>query len=686
MYRLVLIGNRFVAIEEKSFSKTHFPYTTAVTKSDEELWKKCSEEDLVAWKEFTRTGAVGSAQLRQPILESWERCRKAEVDPGPGRSWDLLSEKDPERKKTRLIEIARPIIDTLYECIRGSESVIVLINQEGYILKTVGDLSALTAAEKLNFGPGANWNEQSVGTNAIGTALAVGSAIQVTGSEHYCESHHVWTCSAAPIRDMSGMVIGCLDMSGPRENAHPHTLGMVVNAVRAIENHLLTEESHENLVKAHRYMATVFNSVSEGLITINDEGTVTDINSAAARLFNLQPGEMLGKRAGAVLRSNRKVTESLATGKEYSEEEVELNTSAGPVRCVTSAKSVVNEYGIKDGCVVTLRKCRPMWPVQKSTFKHSARFTFSDVIGESRPIHGAREKAKKAAKSPSTILLLGETGTGKEVFAQAIHNASDRKQGPFIAVNCGAIPRELIHSELFGYSEGAFTGARRGGQPGKFELADGGTILLDEIGDMPMTMQTNLLRVLEDRIVVRVGGDKPIHVDVRVIAATSRDLEEEVEKGDFRKDLYYRLNVFSIPLPPLRECKKDLPLLAGHFVERLSRKLGKDIKNIDQAVFSIISGYSWPGNVRELRNVLEQAVSLADGEELLAEHLPTHLEQEESLVSEVDDEGVISLKALEKMAIERALSSCGGNVTKAARALGIRRSTLYEKMKKYGIS
>ena len=395
---------------------------------------------------------------------------------------------------------------------------------------------------------------------------------------------------------------------------------------------------------------------------------------------------MLGKRAGAVLRSNRKVTESLATGKEYSEEEVELNTSAGPVRCVTSAKSVVNEYGIKDGCVVTLRKCRPMWPVQKSTFKHSARFTFSDVIGESRPIHGAREKAKKAAKSPSTILLLGETGTGKEVFAQAIHNASDRKQGPFIAVNCGAIPRELIHSELFGYSEGAFTGARRGGQPGKFELADGGTILLDEIGDMPMTMQTNLLRVLEDRIVVRVGGDKPIHVDVRVIAATSRDLEEEVEKGDFRKDLYYRLNVFSIPLPPLRECKKDLPLLAGHFVERLSRKLGKDIKNIDQAVFSIISGYSWPGNVRELRNVLEQAVSLADGEELLAEHLPTHLEQEESLVSEVDDEGVISLKALEKMAIERALSSCGGNVTKAARALGIRRSTLYEKMKKYGIS
>jgi transcriptional regulator of acetoin/glycerol metabolism len=230
MYQLIRLENDFVTIKEKGLSLPQNMQPASPYKSSCKLWQECPESQMLAWNEFVRNGVVSSAPVRKPIVESWERCQKAEVDPVGGKCWDLLSERELQKRKNQIVEVSQPIIDTLYECIRGSYSVIVLIDNDGCILRTVGDLSTLRAAQKLNFGPGANWSETSVGTNAIGTALAFGAPIQVTGSEHYCESHHLWTCSAAPIRNTAGKIVACLDISGPRENSHPYTLGMIVTA------------------------------------------------------------------------------------------------------------------------------------------------------------------------------------------------------------------------------------------------------------------------------------------------------------------------------------------------------------------------------------------------------------------------------------------------------------------------
>jgi transcriptional regulator with PAS, ATPase and Fis domain len=315
----------------------------------------------------------------------------------------------------------------------------------------------------------------------------------------------------------------------------------------------------------------------------------------------------------------------------------------------------------------------------------NTRFMFKDIIGESPVMQETLEKAKRFAKGPSTILVLGESGTGKELFAQAIHNASDRKNGPFVSVSCGAIPGELIQSELFGYVEGAFTGAKRGGRSGKLELASGGSIFLDEIGEMPLHLQVNLLRVLEERAIVRVGDNKVIPVDVRIIAATNRSLYEEVSKGRFREDLFYRLNVISIIIPPLRERTGDVTLLTQHFVDRISRKVGKHVRNIEPAVFATLEGYRWPGNVRELANALEYAINMVQGEDLLLAHLPPYLKKKQAEKFVPEDFDIIPLDLMEKKAIQNALVYFAGNITKVANALGIGRNTLYDKMRKYGI-
>ncbi|MBI5014462.1 MAG: sigma 54-interacting transcriptional regulator [Deltaproteobacteria bacterium] len=327
----------------------------------------------------------------------------------------------------------------------------------------------------------------------------------------------------------------------------------------------------------------------------------------------------------------------------------------------------------------------------KSELGRAARFTFDDIVGVSSSIRDTLAKAKMFADSPSTVLLLGESGVGKEIFAQAIHNGSRRAGGPFIAVNCAGIPRELIQSELFGYEAGAFTGALKTGRAGKLEAADGGTLFLDEIGDMPLEMQTNLLRVLEERAVVRVGGTRVIPVDVRLIAATHRDLQEEREKGNFRKDLYFRLSVISLTIPPLRERLQDLPLLVERHVALVCRKLGKAVPRVNEAVPRLLSAHSWPGNVRELVNVLEQAVNLAIGGEILPSHLPAHFLVKTARgpvppAARGTIEAPVALTAMEKQAIEQALERYRGNATKVAQVLGISRTTLYRKIRQCGIN
>jgi transcriptional regulator with PAS, ATPase and Fis domain len=312
----------------------------------------------------------------------------------------------------------------------------------------------------------------------------------------------------------------------------------------------------------------------------------------------------------------------------------------------------------------------------------NARFTFEDIIGISTSIKKAKELAMVAASSKSTVLLMGETGTGKELFAQAIHNQSTRKDNPFVAINCAAIPRELLESELFGYVEGSFTGARKGGRPGKFELAHSGTILLDEIGDMPQDMQVKLLRVLQASEVIRLGEHKPIAVDIRVIAASNRNLKKEISKGNFREDLFYRLNVFPIHVVPLRERPDDIVPLARYFLARCCKNMGKQGISFSKGAESVLKQHNWPGNVRELENVVERAVNMVDAGEIT----PSFLEC-------VNEEGIPSsgrsgkniLKDLELETITDTIKLSQNNLSLAAEKLGVSRGTLYNKIKRYGI-
>ncbi|KJF28766.1 hypothetical protein TZ02_01525 [Clostridium aceticum] len=639
-----------------------------------------------AWNKFVLSGKVEESYVRDVIADSWLRCYNMGVNHRDGYCQDLLPKEEIQQyiqEKKQLIDIAKPIMKTLSKCVEGSSFIVVLANEKGFILESMGDPDVLAMTKTINFLPGGDWSEECVGTNAIGTTLAINSPIQVSGEEHYCSKHHIWACSAAPIHDSFGNVIGCLDMSCSIGREHSKDLGMVVAAVRAIENQLHKEETQGQLFAAHKHLTTVLNTISEGIMSIDKDFVITHVNPALSKIIGMLPSHMIGKQINSIFEDCYHIKKVLETGKACLEDEVRIDVLNQHIHCTLEANPIKDKSMQVVGAVVIFREIKQVHQIVNKMAATQARFRFRDIVGKSDKVQETIRKAKIAAKSPSTVLLLGESGTGKEVFAQTIHNSSERKDAPFIAVNCAAMPRELIQSELFGYCEGAFTGAKRGGRPGKFELADGGTLLLDEIGDMPIDMQVNLLRVLQEKNVVRVGGDKPIPIDVRVIAATNKNLSLEVEKGIFRKDLFYRLNVVTINIPPLKERYGDITLFVEYFLQKMSLKLGKEISQVDAEVMEILNHYHWPGNVRELENVLEYAINMVEGNSMTKECLPYYLNTAEVKIKK--EEELFTLAELECNAIRKALKTFDGNITQVAQSLGIARNTLYEKMKKYKI-
>jgi len=639
---------------------------------------RLSQEELYkAWSEFISLGEVKNGSVRAEILESWKRCRKMGINPFQKKAPLVLTQKELEERRKRkeeLISVSLPIMQNLNSFVTGSGFIVILADEDGVIIEISGNKDVAEAVQRGNFIPGADWSEKGAGTNAVGTALILDQPVQVFSYEHYCISSHKWTCSAAPIHDTNGRIIGVLNMSGSYEKVHLHTLGMVVAAVNAIEN--LLKVQHEL-----RYRTTIMESISDGLVAIDCNMNIKQFNQAAAKLLkssnlkNKQVEEIFGKRNLALFVNALK-------GRKITDQEIDIPTKAGKVCCTATVRSIVGKDGRSNGIVLILNEFARTRRLVNRMFGAQAKFTFDDIIGKNEKLVKAINIARTAAGSNSNILLLGESGTGKDVFAQAIHNESNRARGPFVAINCAAIPRELISSELFGYVEGAFTGAKRGGNPGKFELADGGTLFLDEIGEMPLDLQTMLLRVLEQRFVVRIGGQEVIPVDVRIIAATNRDLLAEVEKGNFRKDLYYRLNVVNINLIPLRERKDDIPILVEYFLKRLEQTLGKHFTHIQPEVWKVFQAYHWPGNIRELQNVLERAANIATGDVLSVEHLPPEL-IEKNINS--NKESHLPLEQYEKKIIINLLKEYKGNISKAAARLGIARSTLYRKINKFGI-
>ncbi|CVK20604.1 sigma-54-dependent Fis family transcriptional regulator [Sporomusa sphaeroides] len=670
---------------------------------------------LAGWLSFTATlKSIDKSykhSIRPEILDSWVRCRQARVNPnddGVHHQLDQYSLRAVLRENQELITIAKPFMDNLYQIVAGSGFVVVLTDIRGYIMEILGDKDTLKNPMTVSFFQGANWSEKEAGTNAIGTALVTRKPIQVSGSEHYCRKHHCLTCSAAPILDEKGKVLGILDVSGKSTAAHLHTLGMVVAATEAIMAQLAIRRKNNELRVMNSRLTNIFNTMSDGVIMIDNNGVISELNPVAKKILGFGPTKFETKQplqVESIFGAQSTIIRRIITCKESCADiEIMLDTNCGLSHYLATGEPVADEQGVVTGGVIILRPMKQIQNLVNRFSGHYGTLKFSDIIGESKAILEAVRIASLAATCISSVLLQGESGTGKEIFAQAIHNRSDRSAGPFIAVNCGAIPRELIGSELFGYEDGAFTGAKRGGKPGKFELACGGTLFLDEIGDMPLEQQVALLRVLQERKVNRIGSDKVIPVDVRVICATNKSLLKEVEKGTFRKDLYYRLNVIAITIPPLRERSEDIVPLFNYFLDRLD-KHGRNFR-VSPAVIERIVQYDWPGNVRELQNVVERIVSLTEGEMVNLINLPKEIctWQPTNPTSPNPDNGngfyparhVVEvcrgregrrflLEENERQEILSLLSAHRGNVSLTARTMGVSRNTLYRKMKQYAI-
>ncbi len=630
--------------------------------------------------------------VKDYIIKSHERCRryKVELDRiysrriicGP-ELWQKLDEK------RELMVTAELYMNQLYNFVKGSNFFSILTDEEGCILSVIGDDSILAEAFALKMVPGAYMDERSIGTNSMGTALAEGKPVQVSGEEHYIWEYHRWSCSASPIRNARGEIIGCIDLTGPSEYVNCHTLGMVVAAANAIEKMLDVKRYTEELSMAKKFTETVIDSIETGILTSDLEGNIKTINRYVADMFGYHPDEIKSMKMWDLLENWGNVKTSVINNLGFTDEDVFVNTRRSkPHQFNLSAYPHMDGEQNPMNIVFVFREVKKVRKLAKNIMGHHAIYTFDKIIGEDKNFVRIINDAKKISDSTSNVLIMGESGTGKELFSQAIHNYSSRKEEPFVVLNCGAIPRNLIESELFGYEGGAFTGAKSTGQPGKFEIADGGTIFLDEIGEMPLDMQTRLLRVLEEGTVSRVGSVKEIVVDVRVIAATNKDLNEEVQKGNFRKDLYYRLNVLPLRLPALRDRKSDIPLLSQYFMKRISAKLNKKSVNIDEKAMRSFLEYEWPGNVRELENIIEQIVNT---ETIPASFLktgsPTDAETAEAIQNDLRNgapaklmEGNLKLEVVEVQHIMKVLDLYKGNVTLAAKALGIGRNTLYRKM------
>jgi transcriptional regulator of acetoin/glycerol metabolism len=531
------------------------------------------------WKDFVIEKNIDNTKMRPLVAASWKRCQSYKLDPYHNANRDILGTELKERLKNKqhIMRIARPFMESIYSFVKGSGFQVVLADEDGYILDVIGDQSILERSKMVQLMPGGNWNEQVRGTNAVGTAIVEKAPVQIYAMEHYLRDNHFLTCSAAPIFDPDGRLCGVLDVSGHYQFANPHTLGMVVAAVTAIESQLRLRKATSNLYFAYKYSNTIMESMAEGLLSVDNEGIITRINSMGSKILELKPEECVGRPVESVFKQPIPLLDVVKGGESYEEREVKITINGKEKRVISSATPLINETGNAIGAVAVLREPKILKESSKVLKGNRAKYTFEDIIGESKAIRDAIKLAQQSARTISPVLLQGESGTGKELFAQAIHNYGAAKDRPFVALNCAAIPKELIESELFGYEEGAFTGARKGGHPGKFEIADTGTIFLDEIGDMPIETQVKLLRVLQENAVTRIGGHRERNIDVRVIAATHRDLSKAVEEGKFRLDLFYRINVIPIHIPPLRERNGDVVLLAKHLIEKLSIKMKQPI-------------------------------------------------------------------------------------------------------------
>ena len=642
-----------------------------------------------AFERFRSGDAVDPGLVEQSIEHSWKRCVGFGLEERRKPQFSELSIRrlGEAREQNRCLTLqALPVMENLYQQIVDTESMILLTDPQGLILHTIGDDAFLERADKVALRPGVKWSEQEKGTNAIGTAIVTQAPTLVHGAEHFLAANHFLTCSATPIADPYGRLIGVLDVTGDWRGYHRHTMALVRMSASVIENNLFDGLFADEITLRFHARPELIGTLFQGIAIFRTDGTFVTANKSAlfqlggelntlrghtfVELFGVPLPAVLNQIAlradrpvNLALRSGVRVVARLNLGRDTGSSSVAPASYAAPA----AGRDTVPARPARQDAVPRLT------PLISLACLETGDPQMAHAIGRVRRVLGR----------DIPILIQGETGTGKELLAQAIHAASPRADAPFVAVNCASIPENLIESELFGYEEGAFTGARKRGHEGKIVQAHGGTLFLDEIGDMPTALQARLLRVLQERIVTPLGSVRGQKVDVAVICATHRQLKQCIVAGTFREDLYYRLNGLAVTLPPLRE-RHDLEAL----VQRMIATCGREGDGVRVApdVLDLFREHRWPGNLRELASVLRTSLAMLGADrELRREHLPDDLLEDlakPTAVTEVQGEqaqGPVSLRALEATAIERALAEHRGNVAAAARSLGVSRNTIYRR-------
>ena len=626
-------------------------------------------------------GHCPTGLVDERLARSWGRSMAAGLAPTGRAMADLPSPGDLRQAMAgnhSLLSHSRPIMEYLFDQVRHSHSVVVLADRAGMLMHTLGSPGFIDKAERVALTCGASWHEAHRGTNAIGTALAEGNAVEVHGGEHFLERNSFLTCAASPILSATGELLGILDISGDHRNGHAHTLGLVSTAARMIENRLLVATCKRNVrLHLHREPEGI-GSVAEGILAVSADGWIVGANRVALTQLGLHMGDVGATPLAQVL--DVRLDDLLSHLHRRPQQPQALRLRGGAL------------------LYAQVQLDAAAWPaVHKPTANTSSAAAPDDALarldtGDAR-WRAAADKARRVVGKPIPVLIQGESGVGKEVFARALHASGPRRAAPFVAINCAAIPENLIESELFGHVAGAFTGARKEGHLGHLREAHGGTLFLDEIGDMPLALQTRLLRVLQERSVTPVGASKAVPVDFALVCATHNQLMQAAEQGRFRQDLYYRINGLTVQLPALRE-RSDFVALLRRLLSDLATEQGLPVDvEVAPDLLARLAAYSWPGNLRQLASVLRTACAmLVEGEDTLRwEHMPDDLVQALEVAPlafghppDTPDTptapAALSLQQLSTAAIDQALQAARGNMSQAARQLGISRQTLYRKL------
>lgn len=613
------------------------------------------------WRQFVLDGNT-DINVRKEVLDSWNRCKQMGVSHERENVFSHIPQSDlvgRRQKNLDLINAALPVMKDFCKRLKGGGYLLLLADAEGYLVEMMADQKSQKIADQCGMSVGARWMEENVGSTGLSIALRTRTAMATSGNEHYCLALRVWDCSACPIF-VDGEYIGAFDVCrmGPNNDlrelytlafAGAHAISERYRFHKAeikeqVLSHVLTEYVHK------------FNS-NTGIISFDKQGIELYKNKPAHDFLKLWEENNGHSESSKKMILSGVEKGSVSTEIEVNEKKFFINSE----EIVKRGKPLANVLFIHSQTKETL----PKGKINQDYFAFYTKNTaFQKTI----------QTAIKVSRSDASILIQGESGVGKDFMARFIHKQSERRDQPYTAINCAALPRELITTELFGYEGGAFTGAKHKGSQGKIEASDKGTIFLDEIADLPLDLQATLLRTLEEKQVVRVGGTTPIPVDVRFLAATNKNIKELIEKGEFREDLYYRLNVFNIKIPSLRERIEDVESILNTMLGEACEKAQRKTISFTPEVMNIFEQHTWPGNLREMRNVIERIVYLHDEDHFDSFHAHEFLGLDQS-IDKISEREYLSI----------ILNKANGNRAQAAREMGISRSALYRKIQKYNV-